>query len=97
MNHLFFEVLPRLRAGVYVHIHDIFLPDDYPKIWAIDQGRNWNEQYLVRAFLQYNAEFEVVWGSYLLCTRYAEATRAVFPRFPALGAGGSLWVRRRAG
>ena len=30
-----------------VHIHDIFLPDEYPKRWVIDEGRNWNEQYVV--------------------------------------------------
>ena len=32
VNYLFFEVLPRLRPGVVVHIHDIFLPDEYPKV-----------------------------------------------------------------
>lgn len=32
VNYLFFEVLPRLRPGVMVHIHDIFLPDEYPKV-----------------------------------------------------------------
>jgi len=95
VNHLFFEILPRLQPGVLVHIHDIFLPDEYPKRWAIDEGRNWNEQYLVRAFLQYNDVFEVVWSSYYMCTRHAEDTAAVFTRFPKFGGGGSLWLRRR--
>jgi hypothetical protein len=54
VNHLIFEIFPRLRPGVYVQIHDIFLPDDYPPKWAIEDGRNWNEQYVIRAFLQYN-------------------------------------------
>jgi Methyltransferase domain len=95
VNHLIFEILPRLRIGVYVHIHDIFLPDDYPARWAIEEERNWNEQYIVRAFLQFNSAFEIVWSSYLMATRYAEETRQVFSRFPDLGAGGSLWIRRR--
>lgn len=95
VNFLFFEVLPRLKPGVLVHIHDIFLPDEYPKRWAIEEGRNWNEQYLVRAFLQYNSAFEVVWSSYYMCTRHAEKTAAVFSRFPKFGGGGSLWIRRR--
>jgi hypothetical protein len=95
VNYLLFEILPILKPGVLVHIHDIFLPDEYPKKWVIEDGRNWNEQYLVRAFLQYNPEFEIVWASYYMCTRHAERTATVFSRFPTLGAGGSLWLRRR--
>ena len=96
VNYLIFEILPRLQPGVLVHIHDIFLPDEYSKRWVIDEGRNWNEQYLVRAFLQYNHAFEVVWASYYMCTRHASETAAVFPRFPKYGGGGSLWLRRRS-
>jgi len=47
VNYLFFEILPSLQPGAMVHIHDIFLPDEYPKRWVIDEGRNWNEQYVV--------------------------------------------------
>ena len=96
VNYLMFEVLPRLQPGVLVHIHDIFLPDEYSKRWVIDEGRNWNEQYVVRAFLQYNEAFEVVWASYYMCTRHAPETAAIFPRFPKYGGGGSLWLRRRS-
>jgi Methyltransferase domain len=95
VNYLFFDVLPVLRPGVLVHVHDIFLPDDYPKVWAIDQGRHWNEQYLVRAFLQFSAEWEVVWASHFMGTRHTAALQRVFPRYPSLGGGGSLWFRRR--
>ena len=95
VNYLFFEILPSLQPGVLVHIHDIFLPDEYPKRWVLEEGRNWNEQYLVRAFLQYNQVFEIVWSSYYMCTRHAAETAAVFPRFPEYGGGGSLWLRRR--
>lgn len=42
----FFEVMPRLKPGVIVHIHDIFLPDDYPAVW---NHRLYNEQYLLAA------------------------------------------------
>ena len=96
VNYLFFEILPSLQSGVLVHIHDIFLPDEYPKHWVIDQGRNWNEQYVVRAFLQYNEVFEIVWASYYMCTRHAGETAAIFSRFPKYGGGGSLWLRRRS-
>lgn len=94
VNYLFFEVIPRLRPGVMVHVHDIFLPDEYPKTWVIDEGRNWNEQYLLRAFLQFNSQWQVMWTSFFTGTRHTEAVHDTFPRFPALGGGGSVWIRR---
>ena len=98
VNFLFFEVIPRLKRGVMVHIHDIFLPDEYPKVWVIDQGRNWNEQYLLQAFLQFNSDWEVVWAAHFMATRYSEDVQQTFPRFPELGCGcGSFWLRRTRG
>ncbi len=94
VNYLFFEVLPRLRVGVMVHIHDIFLPDEYSKTWMIEQGRNWNEQYLLRAFLQFNDSWDVLWSARFMSTRHKEAVHATFPRFSKLGGGGSFWLRR---
>jgi hypothetical protein len=44
----FMEVLPALPPGVVVHIHDIFLPADYPASLA---PRYWSEQYLLAAWL----------------------------------------------
>lgn len=95
VNFLFFEVLPRLAPGVMVHLHDIFLPDEYPEPWVLGEGRSWNEQYLLRAFLQYNAAWDVLWMAHYMLSRHGDAVSAVFPRCPALGDGGSLWMRRR--
>ena len=65
VNYAFFEILPRLAAGVYVHVHDIFFPFEYPKEWVY-QGRAWNEAYLLRAFLQNNHSFEIMlWNSWV--------------------------------
>jgi hypothetical protein len=44
----FLEVLPRLKPGVIVHIHDIFLPFDYPRAWV---NRHYSEQYLLATYL----------------------------------------------
>jgi hypothetical protein len=44
----FLEVLPHLRPGVLVHIHDIFLPWDYPHEW---NARYYSEQYLMACWL----------------------------------------------
>ncbi len=92
VNYLLSEVLPSLAAGVYIHIHDIFYPFEYPKSW-IQEGRAWNEAYLVRAFLQFNDSFEMVFWNSFLERCYAERMARALP----LGAGSmgaSLWLRR---
>lgn len=44
----FLEVLPRIPAGVLIHIHDIHLPNDYPP----ERARHYeSEQYLLAALL----------------------------------------------
>jgi len=55
----FFRVLPRLRPGVLIHLHDIFLPDDYPEEWVFERGQTWNEQYVLQAFLMHNDAYRV--------------------------------------
>jgi hypothetical protein len=90
---LVFDVLPRLASGVYVHIHDIFYPFEYPKNWIYD-GRSWNEAYLIRAFLQHNSDFEIYcFGSYL--DRYAQKDLAELLPTCLKAPGQSLWIRRR--
>jgi predicted O-methyltransferase YrrM len=61
--HEYLEILPRLRPGVLIHIHDIFIPDQYPKEWVLNQHLFWTEQYLLQAFLAFNSSFEVLWAS----------------------------------
>ena len=66
VNHLIFNILPLLKKGVIVHIHDVLFPFEYPAEWMIDQQRAWNEAYLVRAFLQFNSAFRIeLFTSYL--------------------------------
>lgn len=73
---IFEEVVPRLNPGVVVHIHDIFLPNDYPPEWVLD-GWAWNEAYLVRAFLAFNRAFEVVFSRLGGNLRVGRAARGV--------------------
>lgn len=58
VNYIFFELLPRLKSGVYIHFHDIFYPFIYPKKW-IYEGRSYNEMYLLRAFLMHNTKYKI--------------------------------------
>jgi len=94
VNYLFLEVLPRLKPGVIVHVHDIFSPFDYRRDWVMDELRFWGEQYLLQAFLTFNSEFEVLMANAYLGHRYMEDLKATFPNSPWWG-GGSFWMRRR--
>ena len=94
VNYLFLEVLPRLKPGVIVHVHDIFLPFDYRRDWVTEEFRFWTEQYLLHAFLIFNSEFEVLMGNSYLGQYHMEDLKATFPISPWWG-GGSFWMRRR--
>lgn len=94
VNYLFLEVLPRIKPGVIVHVHDIFLPFDYRRDWVMDEFRFWTEQYLLQAFLIFNSQFEVLMANSYLAHRYMEDLKATFPKSPWWG-GGSFWMRRR--
>jgi Methyltransferase domain len=95
--YLFFEVLPRLKPGVMVHVHDIFLPAEYPKEWVIDQGRNWNEQYLLRALLMFSTRFKVRFGCNYAAIAHGPEVVAALAREDGQGmAGGSVWIEVQA-
>ncbi len=96
VNWLFHEVIPRLAAGVVVHVHDIFLPRDYPEDW-VRQGRSWNENYLVHSFLLFNSAFDILLGATYMAELQRDVLSQTFPdwlRSRSAG-GGSLWLRRR--
>ena len=94
VNYLFLEVLPRLKPGVIVHVHDIFLPFEYRRDWVMDEFRFWTEQYLLQAFLTFNSEFEVLMANSYLSYYHKEDLKTTFPSLPSLG-GGSFWMRRK--
>jgi len=58
--HEFLVLVPDLPEGVYVHVHDIFTPRDYPDEWLRKERRLWNEQYLLEALLNTTDRYEVV-------------------------------------
>ncbi|MEP6937511.1 MAG: class I SAM-dependent methyltransferase [Chthoniobacterales bacterium] len=87
-------VMPRVAAGVIVHIHDIFLPYDYPAELFELGALEWNEQYLVQAMVALGGGFEVLWPGYFI-----QRTRADFASlFPHNGGerAQSLWLRKVA-
>ena len=56
----YLEIVPNLKKGVYVHVHDIFTPRDYLDEWIRDEVYFWNEQYLLEALLSNTNKYEIV-------------------------------------
>ena len=92
VNYLFFEVIPRLRPGVHVHVHDIVFPFEYPEKWVYD-GWAWNEAYLLRAFLMFNDSFEIVLDPSFLQIKEQAYLQAHMPLMLRSQAW-SFWLRR---
>jgi len=94
VNFELFKILPRLRKGVVVHIHDIHYPFEYPRDWVIERNYSWNEVYAVRAFLMYNSSFEVLFFN----DRFGQLCGELVARdAPAMSEnyGSGLWLLRR--
>jgi predicted O-methyltransferase YrrM len=92
VNRLFFEVLPRLAPGTFVHIHDVFAGFEYPLEW-LREGRAWNEQYLLRAFMQFNDRFRVRLFGHDIILRHADWFRAHMP-LCLNNPGGAFWMEK---
>jgi predicted O-methyltransferase YrrM len=89
---LFLQILPILPSGVVIHVHDIFLPYEYPEQWIIHETRKWAEQYFVQVLLQESKTYEVLWPGH-----YFQKTQPLFNTFFPQGKGNSaqsLWIRK---
>jgi predicted O-methyltransferase YrrM len=62
--YFFFSILPLLVDGVWVHLHDIFLPYDYPLDFFTVHKRFHTEAYLLAAFLMHNRKFKTMFCNY---------------------------------
>jgi predicted O-methyltransferase YrrM len=102
--YLFLEVLPRVRPGVLVHIHDVHFPFNTPypaDTWLFGERWPvyWNEAMVVQTFLAFNTAFETLLSVPMirhhdedfLVDRYADRYRRVAddPNPPS-----SLWLQR---
>jgi hypothetical protein len=90
----YLEILPMLRPGVIVHIHDVFSPRDYPSEWIIDKLLLWNEQYLLEAFLTHNDKWDILAALNLLKHREYEALQRVCPYLTGKREPGSIYIQR---
>ncbi len=86
-----FSILPRLRSGVLVHVHDCPFPFEYPAKWVFERNYSWNEAYALRAFLMYNGRFSIFfWNSYLARTCRQKLLND-YPNF-LRNPGSSIWI-----
>jgi predicted O-methyltransferase YrrM len=94
--YLYLQLLPRLRPGVLIHAHDIFLPFEYPQEFIVGERWGWTEQYLVNGLLINNRNFKILWSScYMWQTHRGEVRKiiAVERSFPPPS---SLWITMKA-
>jgi hypothetical protein len=89
---LFLHVLPRLAAGVVVHVHDVFWPFEYPAHW-LRERRDWTEAYLLHAFLAGNESWEILYFSSWIWRCHPN----VVPASLAREEPGSIWLRKVRG
>jgi hypothetical protein len=91
----FLDILPNLNPGVIVHIHDIYLPAEYPRKLITKSCRFFTEQYLLQAFLSFNKEFEVLWGSSFMHLNHPDVVSSAFNSYIRETCWpGSFWMRR---
>lgn len=89
----YLEILPRLASGVFVHVHDIYTPRDYPASLVIDRVVFWNEQYLLEALLTDTHRYEVVAAlNFLKAGHFAQLQR-VCPFLTPGHEPGSFYLR----
>ncbi len=88
----FLELLPVLQPGVWVHVHDIFFPHDYPAEWLLKRRLALNEQYLLEAFLSFNRAFDVALANHWLTLDHEAAVKELWP---GESSSSSFWFYRR--
>jgi predicted O-methyltransferase YrrM len=92
VNRLYFDVLPALAPGVLIHIHDVAGNLEYPRDW-LEEGRAWNEQYLLHAFLMNNDAYRIELFSAWLWNQRTDLIREKMP-LCGRGGGGQMWLRK---
>ena len=93
LNYLLFTILPLLQKGVIIHFHDIYYPLEYPAKLVLEEHLAWNEAYLLRAFLMYNSDFEIIYFNNYM---YEKQTNLLKENMPECmkDEGASLYIRK---
>ncbi len=76
--YLMLDILPKLKKGVYIHFHDIFIPLDYPVKWIKEEKLFWTEQYMLHSFLSFNGKFEIIFAASFMGLKYYKLMKEIF-------------------
>jgi hypothetical protein len=75
----FLKIIPRLKPGVIIHVHDIFTPSDYPHSTVFKSLCFWSEQYLLESMMTMGDAFRVIWASSAMQIEHADVLCDCFP------------------
>ncbi len=90
----YLELLPTLKKGVIVHVHDVFSPKNYPKQWVEDEVRLWNEQYLLEAFLSDNNKWKIIGALNYLHHNHYDNLKPIAPFLKPDSEPGSFYIQK---
>jgi hypothetical protein len=90
----YLEILPCIKSGVFIHVHDIFSPKDYLNEWKIQGVNFWDEQYLLEAFLSCNSQFEIICAVNYLKNNFYDKLASKCPFLTQDREPGSFWFKK---
>ncbi|MBN1883550.1 MAG: class I SAM-dependent methyltransferase [Deltaproteobacteria bacterium] len=90
----YLSLLPSLKKGVIVHVHDIFSPKDYPKKWLEGEVKFWNEQYLLEAFLSHNKSWKIIGALNYLKHNHYDRIQSIAPFITPSREPGSFYIQK---
>jgi hypothetical protein len=105
VHYEFLNILPALKAGVFVHVHDVFYPFEYPQGWSGRENRSWNEAYLVDMLVTHGNSYDILFFNDAFLTKVTDQVREagdMFERFDGFAASpwhrlnGSIWLQKRS-
>ncbi|PPR79395.1 MAG: hypothetical protein CFH01_00452 [Alphaproteobacteria bacterium MarineAlpha2_Bin1] len=91
---IFNHIIPQLKEGCLVHIHDIFLPEVYPNLW---NWRNYNEQSIVASIL-FSGNWHIEWSSnYINKNLKDDINKTFVSKLPLVNGAieSSLWLEKK--
>jgi hypothetical protein len=101
--YLYLEILPQVKKGVFVHIHDIPFPYNIPyppELWIFDRAEPmfWNEAMVLQAFLCGNENFQIILSTPMLRFFEEDFLKEKIPIYETVeqnsNAFSSLWMKR---
>ncbi|NGX30879.1 MAG: hypothetical protein K940chlam8_00233 [Chlamydiae bacterium] len=95
----YLNILPRLKPGVMVHIHDIFLPYDYPKEWIEKERRPYTKQWFLAALLHNNKDWNILFSCFYFFKTYQDLIQKSLAPFNlhshASSLPSSFWIEKK--